>query len=379
MNGTRWEAVNQIFHAALELPESGRQIFVSSAAQGDTQLEQEVLRLLKADSEAGHYLENPIVETSCSTGYDPSPAPFEPGDILKGRFRIDRHVGFGGMGHVCEAWDLDLKVRVALKVIRPEVASNPAALEYFRREVRTARTITHINVCRTFDLDRCAANSDVLHPQERYFLTMEFLDGETLASRIQRDGPLTTADAYSIAHQIASGLDAAHAAGVIHRDLKPANIMLVPASEAGAAPRAVITDFGLARGGPVVGDSSTISHGALKGTLAYMAPEQLHSVEAVTEATDIYAFGLVLFEMVTGERAYPSAHLLGGIAQRLTGEPPFAKTILAGLPTAWECAIEGCLRPEPGNRFRSASQVIEVLEGRAGALSRVDGSRKASR
>lgn len=363
MDPKRWSAVNRIFHAALEMPASHREGFVSMASEGDAELEQDVIRLLKADSQADSYLEVPLIPAG--SDFDLLPGPFEPGEILKGRFRIERHVGQGGMGHVFEAFDLDLKVRVALKVIRPEIASNPAALEYFRREVRTARAITHVNVCRTYDLDRCSARADAQDSRELYFLTMEFLDGETLAARIRREGPLATAEAQTIARQIAAGLDSAHAAGVIHRDLKPANIMLVPGQGSGTAPRAVIMDFGLARRDPIAGGGSTISHGALAGTLAYMAPEQLDPGTPVSAATDVYAFGLILFEVVTGQRAYPSTNLLSGIAQRLSGSLPSAKALAPGVPEMWERAIEGCLQPEPGDRFQSAAEVIDVLEGQA--------------
>jgi eukaryotic-like serine/threonine-protein kinase len=377
MDPKRWTVVNRIFHAAIEMPASDRDGFVSTASEGDAEIEQNVMRLLNADSEADSYLETPLVPAYL--GIDSSPAPFEPGRILKERFRIERHVGQGGMGHVFEASDLDLKVRVALKVIRPEIASNPAALEYFRREVRTARTITHINVCRTYDLDRYTVGSGTQESRDLYFLTMEFLEGETLAQRIRREGPFTTGEAHAIACQIAAGLNSAHTAGVIHRDLKPANIMLVPAAEAGTMPRAVIMDFGLARRDPITADGSVISHGSLVGTLAYMAPEQLDPGAPVSAATDVYAFGLILFEMVAGQRAYPSTGLLSGIAQRISGSSPSAKALVPGVPDAWERAIEGCLRPDGSDRLQSAAEVIEVLEDHTPAPSGKTKRRAVSR
>jgi serine/threonine protein kinase/tetratricopeptide (TPR) repeat protein len=364
MDPLRWNAVNEIFHAALERPASDREGFVSLASNGDAEIEKDVIRLLKADSEAEGYLETPALPVTPGIDFDVSPIPFNPGDILQNRFRIERHVGQGGMGHVFEAYDLDLKVRVALKVIRPEIASNQTALEYFRREVRMARTITHVNVCRTFDLEREAITPGSPDSQILFFLTMEFLDGETLATRIKREGPLSIADAYSISRQIASGLDSAHAAGVVHRDLKPANIMLVPGTDPNIEQRAVIMDFGLARRDQInPAASSAVSHGALVGTLAYMAPEQLDPGTPVTGVTDVYAFGLILFEMVTGQRAYPATKLLSGIAQRLSGTPPSAKALAPSMPDSWERAIEGCLQSEPGERFQSAGDVIRVLEG----------------
>ena len=370
MNPDKWKAANEIFHAALDLPASERDSYVSITSAGDSEVELEVRRLLKADSEAGSYLETPAVPISNAELSDSTPIPFQPGDVLKHRFKIICHVGQGGMGHVFEAFDLDLKVRIALKAIRPEIAANPAALEYFRREVRTARTITHANICRTFDFDKGSITDGSVSDKQYFFLTMEFLAGETLSDRIRRDGRLPTANALDLARQIASGLDSAHAVGIIHRDIKPANIMLVPAPEYGKPPRAVIMDFGLARRdplGPTI-EGSAMSHGAIVGTLAYMAPEQLDPDEKVSPATDIYSFGLVLFEMATGQRAFPSANLLSGIAQRLNGPPPSPLTLAPDLTRQWEAAIQGCLRIDPAQRFQAASQAIQVLDGVGSAL-----------
>jgi serine/threonine protein kinase len=369
MERERWKAVNEIFHEALELPASERKEFVCAASKGDAVVQSDVDRMLEADQKAGSYLESPLLAEEF-TGAEPSPAPFQTGDLLKGRFSIVRQVGEGGMGHVFEAFDEELKVRVALKAIRTEIAGNPTALEFFRREVRTARTITHPNVCRTFDLDRGSLGG-AAGGRDFVFLTMEFLEGESLSARIKRAGPFDPEEALGLARQIASALDAAHAAGIIHRDIKPANIMLIPSSQpAGGPARAVITDFGLARHDPLrtsIGGSS-ISHAGPVGTLAYMAPEQLEPGSPVSAATDVYAFGLMLFEMVAGCRAFPSTNLLSGIAQRLAGPPPSLRTLVPELPYVWETVIHGCLRLVPGERFQSAGQVIEALGGAAPPL-----------
>lgn len=180
MDQNRWKTVNEIFHAALEVAASERHAFVVTAAKGDTFLRTEVELLLKADEEAGSYIETPANLVDFLSL--PSPA-LEPGNVLCSRFRIDRAIGEGGMGHVFEAFDIELGVRVALKVIRPEIASDPEALVRFRQEVRLARRITHPNVCRTFDIERetrivtKAREVNV----EFVFFTMEFLEGETLA------------------------------------------------------------------------------------------------------------------------------------------------------------------------------------------------------
>jgi serine/threonine protein kinase/tetratricopeptide (TPR) repeat protein len=370
MNRDRWQAVNSIFHAALELPASERGAFVYSAARGDADLQSEVDRLLAADAQAASYLESPLLPADLFPDFESSPAPFRPGEMLKNRFQILRMVGEGGMGHVFEAFDCELNVRIALKAIRPEIAGNPAALEFFRREVRIARTITHPNVCRTFDLDRGFLANAPEPRSEFFFLTMEFLEGETLSARLKRSGPIPPAIALALARQIGAALSAAHQAGIVHRDIKPANIMLVDSAQPLPGTRAVITDFGLARRNPLhsPANSVSISHAGIIGTLAYMAPEQLESGQPVTAATDIYAFGLVLYEMITGLRAFPSANLLSGIAQRLSGSPPSLRAVVPDLPERWEQVIQGCLRIAPSERFTSAGEVVEALGGAAISL-----------
>ncbi len=238
-------------------------------------------------------------------------------------------------------------------------------LQRFRQEVRLARRITHPNVCRVYDLSRGEIQDREGHSGELLFLTMEFLEGETLAARLRRAGKLAQGEVLSIARQLASGLDAAHALGVIHRDIKPGNICMVTGSENASAPeRIVITDFGLARLDPIHAGAEALSsigtsHGV--GTFGYMAPEQLlgHNVSA---GTDIYAFGLVLFEMLTGARpSSPQAvrdelgfHLSGGLSS------PGITPLLP--PPHWEEAIAGCLRLVPEERFQSAAAVIRALD-----------------
>jgi len=361
MDQDRWNAVNRIFHAALEVSSSERPTFIRSATAGDPELQAEVERLLKADEVAGSYLESPVFSAKLLTN---APA-LNPGDVLCGRFRIVRLVAEGGMGYVFEAIDSELTVNVALKIIRPEIASNLEALARFRQEVRLARRITHPNVCRTFDIERETLVDPMSgRKHELVFLTMEFLQGETLGSRLRRAGALPLLEALHIARQVADALGAAHALGIVHRDMKPANIMLVP-TESPDCFRAVITDFGLARPDPIISfDSlSALSHTARPiGTLAYMAPEQLEAAPICT-TTDLYAFGLILFEMVTGTRAFPSADFLTGIARRLNGLPPSLEALMPGLPTSWSTAIEGCLRHQPSERFQSAADVMAVLDG----------------
>jgi serine/threonine protein kinase/tetratricopeptide (TPR) repeat protein len=269
------------------------------------------------------------------------------------------------MGHVYEAYDLELRVRVALKVIRSEIADSPAVLELFRREVRTARTITHLNICRTFDLDRGEITSGPESGREITFLTMEFLEGVTLAAHIGRSGACSLNETIAVARQIACGLDAAHKAGIIHRDIKPANIMLAPAIDPGEPFRVVITDFGLARRDSMQQSiaSSFADSKRMAGTLAYMAPEQLGQGPEVSPATDIYAFGLVLYEMVTGQTAFPSTDLLSGIARRLRGDVPSVRAVRPEVHPQVDDAIAKSLAPRPEDRWITASVVVDAMKG----------------
>ncbi len=364
MDPIRWKTVNEIFHAALDLSPGERERFVAKAVEGDHEIHAEVKLLLDADANAGSYIESPWMGDGALRG---ATASVNPGDILSGRFRIVREVGEGGMGRVYEAFDSELAVYVALKVIRPEIASDPGALRRFRQEVQVARRITHPNICRTYDLERETGSGP---HRDLLFLTMEFLDGETLAARIARTGAIPLAEALEIARQVADALEAARALGIVHRDIKPANVMLAPRPGGEEACRAVVTDFGLAGRDPLAGqtfdpasgDSASGQTRRPVGTLAYMAPEQLEGA-TVSTATDVYAFGLLLFEMVTGSRAFPPENFLSGIARRLSGAAPDPRLLVPKLREPWARAIEGCLRTRPEERFSSAADAIAILNG----------------
>src|SRR5207302_2239828 len=211
---------------------------------------------------------------------------FAPGTLLSGRFRIVAPLGRGGMGEVYRAEDLKLGQTVALKFLPDDLLREPARLAQFHNEVRIARTISHRNVCRTYDIGDADG---------RPFLTMEYVDGEDLASLLRRIGRFPQDKAVEVARQICAGLAAAHERGVLHRDLKPANVMI------DGEGHVRITDFGLAALAGSVADVRA-------GTPAYMAPEQLSGRE-VTQRSDIYALGLVLFELFTGKRAYDAKTL----------------------------------------------------------------------
>jgi TolB-like protein/Tfp pilus assembly protein PilF/tRNA A-37 threonylcarbamoyl transferase component Bud32 len=286
------------------------------------------------------------------------------GEQLAARFTVLRFIARGGMGAVYEANDAILRTRVALKVLQGRIVSNAEAMERFRREVLLARRVSHPNVCRVYELYQSTTASGA----PCHFLTMEFLEGETLATRIARTGRLTTAEALPLAQQMCSGLAAAHAEGVIHRDFKSSNVMLVPRSSESprAGPegmRVAITDFGIAHALVKEGSSGTnalTGDAGVVGTPEYMAPEQVTGGE-VAEATDIYALGIVLYEMVTGRLPFSADTPLATAARRLNEPPPRPETTVPGLDPRWSRTILRCLDRDPRRRFQSASDVSAAL------------------
>lgn len=288
----------------------------------------------------------------------PSAPPLAAGEVLGGRFRILRFVGQGGMGEVYEAEHLDLRERVALKTVRADIAGDQRAMERFRREIHLARRVTHPHVCRIFDLER--------HPTaagEITFLTMELLHGETLEDRLRRKGEMPTREALPIVAQIADALAAAHRAGVVHRDFKPGNVVLVPAPETPEGVRAVVTGFGVGRaadeGRRVLATAET---GLVAGAAAYMAPEQAEGRE-VTPASDIYSLGVVMYEMVTGERPHAGSTAISMLLRRLREPAPTPRVHVPDLDPRWTAAIQRCLERDPRDRFTAAMEVVKALRG----------------
>ncbi|HEY6507335.1 MAG TPA: serine/threonine-protein kinase, partial [Vicinamibacterales bacterium] len=295
-------------------------------------------------------------------------AVFHDGELVSERFRVVRFIARGGMGEVYEAHDLELGDQVALKTIRPEIALDERVNQRFRREVQLARKITHPNICRIFDLFQHQVAGQRPGTPPVVFVTMELLSGETLSQHLKRVGTMTADQARPIVSQMAGALAAAHAADVVHRDFKTSNVMLLPATRAGDPPRVVVTDFGLAFS---VSDQSsrgaTLSTaGEMLGTPDYMAPEQVEG-GPVTPATDVYALGLVIYEMVTGVRPFVADTPIASALRRVTGPPAkSARDLAPGLPPAWDAAIMTCLARQPGRRFPDASFVLRALDPGSG-------------
>ena len=267
---------------------------------------------------------------------------FTPGAVLGERYRIGGLLGRGGMGEVYRADDLKLGQPVALKFLPKAVQKDEALLARFHSEVRLARQVSHPNVCRVYDIDEI---------EGRHFLSMEYVDGEDLASLLKRIGHLPGAKALEIARQLCAGLSAAHEKGVLHRDLKPSNIML------DGRGRVRITDFGLAVAGDESADGREVS-----GTPAYMAPEQLLG-KGASVRSDLYALGLVLYEIYTGKRAFDVPTLAELRRKHAEEAPAPPSSVQPGLDAAVERVILRCLEKEPGRRPSSAMQVASALPG----------------
>ncbi len=309
---------------------------------------------------AGRHL--PTTSIGGAGGGEPRPGIFAPGDFVANRYRVVRFIARGGMGEVFEAEDLELRGRVALKTIHARAADEAGAVDRFKREIQLARRVTHPNVCRIFDV---GFHEGAPGAEPVIFFTMELLEGETLATRLKRAGRLSTAAALPIARQLAAALAAAHEAGIVHRDFKTENVFLVPGRE---GERAVVTDFGIARGGGEDGSHATLTAtGSVIGTPAYMAPEQIEGAP-VTAAADQYALGVVLFEMVTGELPFHGENPLVTAARRLTEPPPSPREFVPGLEPVWEATILRCLERRPEARFRDVAAVARALDGEASAI-----------
>jgi hypothetical protein len=267
---------------------------------------------------------------------------FAPGALLGGRYRIIGLLGRGGMGEVYRATDLALGQGVALKFLPPEAAGNPRLLERFHGEVRVARLVSHPNVCRVFDIGEVEGTP---------FISMEYVDGEDLASLLTRIGRLPADKALETARKLCAGLAAAHDRGVIHRDLKPQNIMMNKRGDV------VIMDFGLAA------ITDQISGAEVRnGTPGYMAPEQLKGA-AVTHRSDIYALGLVLYELFTGKRPYEAKSLQQLIDLQESAHFGSMTSVAADIDPSVEKVIRRCLDPDPQRRPGTALSVAAALPG----------------
>ncbi len=338
--------VSHIYHEALRRPPGERAAFVRNACDGDEPLRLEIESLLAYESAANGFLEG-------GNGRDGSSAETIIGRNV-GHYSITASLGKGGMGEVYRARDNKLGREVAIKILPSHFCSDPERRARFTREARFLASLNHPNIGAIYGLEE---QGDLTA------LVLELVEGSTLASRLEA-GPLKVSEALAIARQIAEALDAAHQQGIVHRDLKPANVVIQPAGLSSAA-RAKVLDFGVAKmaiafekqsGG--TGSISTIE-GRVLGTPAYMSPEQARG-ETIDKRTDIWAFGCVLYEMLSARRAFQGETLSDTFVSVLEREPDW--TVLAsGTPDSIRTLIQRCLRKDLHRRLHDvADALIEI-------------------
>ena len=266
---------------------------------------------------------------------------------LAQRYEILAEAGHGSMGNVYKARDRETGETVALKLLKPEIASDQAMMDRFKNELLYARKITHKNVCRVYEFNRIDGVA---------YTSMEFVEGESLRSALNRFGALSQKKATDLALQICSGLKEAHAQGIVHRDLKPENVMIDACGDL------KLMDFGIARSMEAV----TRLTGAMVGTPAYMAPEQV-SGSAVDYRTDIYSLGLMLYEMFTGKPAFSAENAIAVALKQMNQEPPRPSEIEPSVPLAVERVILKCLEKSPDKRFQNVALLESALQAHAQA------------
>jgi serine/threonine protein kinase len=359
-----WARVRALFLDALECPPEERAAFVLRATGTDTAARREVESLLAAHSQAGGFLSGPPTEDADATGVASVAGRLSPGTRL-GAFEIVELLGAGGMGEVYRAVDTRLDRAVAIKVLPPDMAGEPRSRDRFEREARVISRLSHPHICTLHDVGSAAVDGagDAVR-----FLVMELLEGETLAARLGK-GPMPVGLALKVALEILEALAAAHAVGIVHRDLKPANIMLTRSG-------AKLLDFGLARlRPPGIGaaplkpaiDDTLSATGLMFGTLPYMAPEQVRG-EDTDARTDLFAFGAVLYEMLTGKRAFSAAPEPALIAAILEQDPVPLTSLQPRAPRALENLVQACLAKDRAERWQHAQDVLlslrSIAEGR---------------
>jgi serine/threonine-protein kinase len=351
MNPERMRQIEELYLKASALAQGQRADFLAKASAGDDSLRREVEALLSREKSAGSFMETPAFRKQMASLADDwkEISTALTGRTL-GRYLVQERIGAGGMGVVYRALDTRLGRTVALKVLLPGLAADPERKNRFEREAKAASALNHRNIITIFDIDRVDGID---------FIAMEYVEGRTLQDVIACRG-LSASDAVDFAVQIAQALVAAHSAGIIHRDIKPANIMILGA--AAGPPQVKVLDFGLAKlsGSAHLSDATTAvtMQGSIMGTTAYMSPEQAEG-KPIDARSDIFSFGSVLYEMLTGRRAFRGESSLAILTAvlRETPEP------LAGIPVNLQNVVARCLQKDPGLRIQSAVELQSALEG----------------
>jgi eukaryotic-like serine/threonine-protein kinase len=340
--------LRDLFEQALDLPATERMAFLERACPHDADLRQAVGRLLSADARLGDLFTSWVSMSPFDRDEQPAVPAFERGGRV-GPYEIVASLGAGGMGEVYAARDTRLDRQVAIKVVSRRLSNDSRARDRFMREARAVAALSHPHICQIFDVG---------HVDGVDFLVMEFVPGETLASRLC-GGPLPREEALRHALEIADALAAAHQAGIVHRDLKPANIMVTPAG-------AKLLDFGLAgrrsvtAGASEPEDDERRTAGLVLGTLPYVAPEVLDGVEADQRA-DVFAFGAVLYEMLAGRRAFDGTTGTAVMRQILSPARPSLAASDSTTPSWLDRVVARCLAASPEARFRSMADVQAAI------------------
>ncbi|MBI1765771.1 MAG: protein kinase [Acidobacteria bacterium] len=355
MTPERWQRVDEIFQTAIELKAEERAVFVESACAGDEQLRREVDSLMAADEQGLNLVEESVLQVAAGLLATGEPELAE-GQAI-GHYEIVGLIGRGGMGEVYLATDTRLKRRVALKFLPAAYTSHPDRLRRFQQEAQAASALNHPNILTIYELGKV---------NEQQFIATEFVEGETLRQRLKR-APLTLVETLELALQIGSALSAAHAAGIVHRDIKPENIMVRRDGYL------KVLDFGLAKlteqhepvtrahtAAPKSGDAN-ISSGLVLGTVKYMSPEQAHGLP-VDARSDIFSFGVVLYEMLTGRKPFDGETTSHVIAALLEHDPAAVSTISPGIPPDLERVVTRALQKDCQARYQTAAELIEALK-----------------
>jgi serine/threonine protein kinase len=348
-----WKQVRSLFGAMLELTPVEREAALELLRRDAPEAAAEVGRLIANFEEAKSFLDQPVMPGWPDALAAAAPVTLRAGETLAGRYEIRGMLGAGGMGEVYQAWDREMRLAVALKVLPPQLAGRADMVERFLKEVYLAREVAHPGICKTYDLGRGSSANGSL-----FFLIMELIEGETLAERLAR-GPIPIPEAEAILTEAAEAVAAAHRLHVIHRDLKPGNIMLRRQPLA-SGHRVAIMDFGLAQGNTPRSLNSNTAVRQQVGTPQYMAPEQL-SNDPVTKSTDVYAFGLIAYEAFTGHRPMDQEPPLAALIKRAKSPPPEARSVVRGIAPLWNTVVARCLQPDPGARFPDAVQLADAL------------------
>jgi eukaryotic-like serine/threonine-protein kinase len=346
----RWHRVEQLFLEAVDQPVDMRAGFLTRSCGPDAGMRDEIASLLTAAEQSGDFLSTPALDVFARQisreGWS-----VQPGDRIA-HYSVERRLGAGGMGEVWRARDERLGRDVAIKLLLPHPSNADLRVAAFQREARAAGALNHTNVLTVYDVGD--------HRGAPYLVT-ECLEGEPLRARLA-GGALSADAALDVAVQIARGLGAAHARGIVHRDLKPENVFLALDG------RVKILDFGLATlhdTAPAVSLSRELPAGTIRslvaGTAGYMAPEQVRG-EAVDRRADIFALGAVLYEMLTGRRAFQGDSTLATLDAVLTRQPPDLSEVNPELPRALSHIVRRCLAKSPDDRFAAAADLVSELE-----------------